>query len=111
MNKTEFLKMMRQDIETKKEPQKTIYADIIDCMEIALSQSSDAFEVEADKTVKGAFDKIEERAKKNKCGNVGCVGPYEAAGIIAEYLGAKYERASKRIAPKTPAVNLEDFFD
>lgn len=111
MNKNEFLKMMCQDIETEKEPQKTLYADVIDCMEIALSQVSDTFEVPADKTVKGAFEKIEEFAKKNRQGNVGCVGLYEAVEIIAKYLGVKYERVSKRFVPKSITLNLDDFYD
>lgn len=110
MKRDEFLQMMRQDIETEKEPYKRIYADVIDCMDIALSQTPDTFEIPENKTVKGAFECIEKRAKERKSGNMACVGPFEAAEIIAEYLGTKYERASKRFAPKpTATVNLDDF--
>lgn len=108
MKKQEFLCMMRQDNETEAEPNKTLYADVIECMDIALSQASDTFEVPADRTTKGAYELIEKRGRENKKGNVGCVGPFEAAEIIAEYLGAKYIRAPKKYGKASP-VNLEDY--
>lgn len=110
MRKNEFLEMMWQDIETESEDKKALYADVIDCMDIALSQTADAFDIPSDKTVKGAFDAIEKAARAKKNGNVACVGPFEAASVIAEYLGTKYERASSRLSAKPQAkVNLDDY--
>ncbi len=106
--KDEFLKMMSQDIATESELMKSIYIDVIECMDIALSQSPATFDVPSDQTVKGAYELIQNRAKARQKNGVACVGPFEAAEIIAEYLGAKYERASKRYGI-VGTVNLEDF--
>lgn len=105
MNKNEFLQMMWQDNETEQEPKKTLHADVIECMYLALSQSPDTLEVPHDKTVAGAYALIEKRGRESKAR---CVGPFEAAEIIAEYLGTKYVRPSKRFAA-APTVNLDDF--
>lgn len=105
MRKDEFLTMMWQDNETQQEPTKTLHADVIECMDIALSQTPDTFEIPADKTAAGAYALIEKRGRESKAR---CVGPFEAAEIIAEYLGTKYVRPSKRFAA-APTVNLDDF--
>lgn len=117
MRKDEFLRMMVQDNETESDPnKKALYADVIECMDIALSQSPATFDIPSDKTLKGAFELIEKRGRElKKMGSVlmgayTCVGPFEAAEIIAEYLGAKYERATKKYA-KPPKVNLDDLLD
>lgn len=110
MNKTEFLKMMWQDIETEKEPLKALYANVIDCMDIALSQTPETYDIPSDRTVAGAFELIEKRARERQKSGKACVGPFEAASIIAEYLGTKYERASQRLTAKPSVkVNLDDF--
>lgn len=106
MKKDEFLRMMWQDNETEQEPKKTLYADVIECMDIALSQASDTHEVPSDRTAKGAYELIEKRGREKKAQ---CVGPFEAAELIAPYLGTTYERPSKRFASAKPKVNLEDF--
>ncbi len=107
MKKDEFIAMMWQDIETEKDAKKSLLSDVIDCMDIALSQSPADFDVPADKTVEGAWELIQKRGREKKAQ---CVGPFEAAEIIAEYLGTKYERASKRLAVKPAvSVNLDDF--
>lgn len=111
MKKQEFLEMMWQDNETESEPQKTLYADVIECMDISLSQTSDTFEVQSDKTVKGAYELIEKRGRENKKDSVGCVGLFEAAEILAKYLGTNYERPSKLFAAKPSKVNLDDLLD
>ncbi len=108
MLKDEFLKMMSQDIATESEPMKSVYADVIDCMDIVLSQSPATFDIPSDKTVKGAYELIQNRAKARQKNGVACVGPFEVAEIIAKYLGAKYERASKRYGI-AGTVNIEDF--
>lgn len=108
MRKDEFLKMMIEDIATESEPQKSLYMDVIECMDIALFQSPADFDVPHDKTVKGAFELIRQRGKERQNNGMACVGPFEAAEIVAEYLGTKYERASTRYAAKK-TVNIEDF--
>lgn len=106
MKAQEFLQMMWQDNETEKDPQKTIYADVIECMYLALSQSPATFEVPANKTLKEAYGLIEKRAKEKKAQ---CVGPFEAAEILAEWMGTKYERPSKKLTATPATVNLDDF--
>lgn len=106
MKKSEFLQMMWSDNETEQEPKKTIYTDVIECMDIALSQTPDTFDIPGDKTTAGAFALIEKRAKEKKAN---CVGPFESAEIIAEYLGTKYVRPSKRLAAQASPVNIDDF--
>lgn len=108
MKKDDFLQMMWQDNETESEPNKTLYADVIECMDIALSQSSDTYEVPENKTVKEAYALIEKRGKESKAR---CVGPFEAAEILAEYLGTKYVRPSRKLqtAVQKAKINLEDF--
>lgn len=106
MNKKEFLEMMIQDIETEAENNKVLYSDVIDCMEIALSQSPETVEIDSSRNVKDAFALIEKRAHEKKAN---CVGPFEAAEIIAEYLGVSYVRTSKKIKKPASLVNLEDF--
>lgn len=106
MRKDEFLKMMWQDNETEQEPKKTLYADVIECMDMALSQAPDTHEVPADRTAKGAYELIEKHGREKKAQ---CVGPFEAAEILAPYLGTTYARPSKRFAAAKPKVNLEDF--
>lgn len=107
MKKEEFLKMMVQDNETEKEPLKSLHADVIECMDIALSQESHDFEVDNNKNVKDAYKEIESFAKKN---NRKSVGPFESAEIIAKYLGANYVRATKKYGSTPKAkVSLEDF--
>lgn len=110
MRKDEFLRMMVQDNETESDPnKKALYADTIECMDIALSQSPADTDIAADKTTEGAYKTVEAFARKN---NRRSVGPFESAELIAQYLGVKYERAAKKYAkPKPPTVNLDDLLD
>jgi hypothetical protein len=113
MTKQDFLRMMVEDNETNSNAaQKSLYADVIDCIDIALSQSPDSVDVAPDKTIKGAFELIKAAAKaKPPVDGAAAVGPFEAAELIAGYLGVAYTRASKRYATARPvaAVNLDDF--
>lgn len=106
MRKDEFLKMMWQDNETESEPKKTLYADVIECMDIALSQSPDTFEVPSDRTTADAYAAVEKYAREKKLQSI---GPFQSAELIAGYLGTKYERPSKRLEAVKAKVNLEDF--
>lgn len=106
MNPTEFLAMMAQDNATQPDKAKqTIYADVIDCMDLALSQSPSNVEIAPDKNLKDAFALIEKDARGSG-GN--CCGPFRAAEVLSKYLGVKYCRASKRFAAG-PTLDLEDF--
>lgn len=109
MIKNEFLRMMVQDNETQpNQSKKIIYTEVIDCIELALSQSPDNTEINPDKNLKDAFALIEADAKK---GGGNCCGPFRAAEVLAAYLGVKYNRASKKFASAAPEikVELEDF--
>ena len=106
MKKKAYLEMLIN--ENNDDTTKKLYSDVLDCLDIALSQEADDFEI-VDTTIglKELFAMIEAKARKTP-GH--CVGPFEAAEMFAEKLGAKYERLSKRQAtPTTKLVNLEDF--
>nr|DAK09827.1 MAG TPA: hypothetical protein [Caudoviricetes sp.] len=102
MLKNEYIELLIQDNETTGNKKK-LYSDVIDCTEIALSQMPDNFEVDASIGLDKLFGEIE-KAGRNSANQ--CVGPFEAAELIAKLLGAKYVRASRR---KEKIVNLEDF--
>lgn len=109
MRKDEFLRMMVQDNATEPDKnKKALYADVIECMDIALSQSPADTEIAEDKTVEGAYKTVEEFARKN---NRRAVGPFESAELIANYLGVKYERATKKYAAKPQTIDLDDLLD
>ena len=88
MKKVDFITMLKQDNETLSEPKKSLYAQVIDCTVIALLDEPMDFEVDPKITCESLFALILERAKK-KDARQGCVGPFEAADMIAEYLKAQ----------------------
>jgi hypothetical protein len=102
MKKNEYIQMLITDNQTTCDKQK-LYFDVIDCTEIGLSQVSSDFEVDRSIGLEDLFKIIEDAGRKNKNN---CVGPFEAAELIAEKLGTKYVRTSKRNAG---IVNLEEF--
>lgn len=105
MKKNEYIEMLLQENNGKN---KTLYADVIDCIDIALSQEPDSFEIEDTSLgLEGLFALIEEKAKTDK---TNCVGPFEAAEMFAAKFGAKYIRLSRRSCTSgADIVNLEDF--
>lgn len=103
MLKDEYIEMLIQDNETTGDKKK-LYADVIDCTEIALSQAPNNFEVDPSIGLEKLFKVIED-AGRNSSSH--CIGPFEAAELIAKLLGTEYVRASRR--KETKIVNLEDF--
>lgn len=83
MKKVEFIKMLQQDNETQTEPKKSLYAQVIDCTVIALLDETSDFEIDATVTADSLFKLIEKKARETK---KNCVGPFEAAKLIAEHL-------------------------
>jgi hypothetical protein len=106
MNKNEYIDMLTQ--ENTDEKKKNLYADVIDCLDIALSQEGDDFEiVDTSLGLAELFALIEARgrASKNQC-----VGPFEVAELFAEKFKAKYVRPSRRSkSVEIKSVSLEDF--
>jgi hypothetical protein len=103
MTKQEFLSMQAQDAETHAD--KALLLEVVDCMELALSQTPDAADIAPEKTAAEGLALIKAEAKKH--GNA--CGPFRAAELLAEYLGVKYTRASKKPGAAA-AVDLADFF-
>lgn len=83
MKKIEFIKMLQQDNETQTEPKKSLHAEVIDCTIIALIDESSDFEIDAKITADDLFKLITEKARTTKAQ---CIGPFDAAKLIAEYL-------------------------
>lgn len=109
MNKKEYIQQLIVDNETTGN-KKSIYNEVIDCVDIALSQTPINFEIDSSIGLEALFAEIEKKAKENKQGNCSCVGPFEAAELIAAKLGTKYERISRKVKSNNGMVNLEDFF-
>ena len=107
MNKRDYLEMLVQDNQTTKESLKKLYNDVIDCTEIALSQMPESFQIQDTSIgLKELFAEIEKTGKT--CASH-CVGPFEAAELIAKKLGATFVRASMRVVPEErKIVKLED---
>lgn len=103
MKKDEYIQALIVDNTTTGDKQK-LYFDVIDCTEIALSQSPADFEIDATIGLEELFKVIENAGRKSVNH---CVGPFEAAELIASRLGTQYNRASKRLSIGT--INLEDF--
>ena len=58
MKKEEYIRMLLADNETEKQPQKELNEAIIDCVDIALSQEPEDFEIEDTKIVDDAFKRL-----------------------------------------------------
>lgn len=101
MTKSKYIEMLIQDNETEKEPTKILYADVIDCADIALSQTPETFEIDASIGLKDLYAEIESAGKKSAAH---CVGPFEAAELIAKKLGTTYTRKSR-----TKVIKFADF--
>lgn len=111
MKRDEYIRMLLADNETEQQPQKELNEAIIDCVDIALSQMPADFEI-ADTSI-GLKDFWAMIEKEGRGAKAHCVSPLRAAELIAKKLGAKFERASRRLVdkPAEPAVKrLEDFF-
>lgn len=104
MKKQDYIEMLLQDNETQEKPKKKLFADVIDCTDIALSQESADFEVDSQIGIGELWKIIEQEGKKS---STKCVGPFQAAELIAERLGANYTRASRRTVKRVRS--LEDF--
>ena len=102
MKKAEYIRMLIEDNATAAEPQKEMNAAIIDCVDIALSQMPESFEVKDTGAGLAEFWTMMQ-------GFGACCSPFRAIEQIAERLGAKYERASVRYANKPAVKRLEDF--
>lgn len=109
MKKHEYIQLLITDNETSGD-KKELYNDIIDCVDIALSQTANDFEIDSSIGLETLFAEIKKKAKETQKNNIGCVGPFEAAELIAKKLGTKYERITRKTASNNGIVNLEDFF-
>lgn len=107
MKRREYIEMLMQDIETEAEVNKRLYADVIDCVDIALQGENDDFEVDDKISVQELYKDIENKARTEK---LKCVGPFEVAEMFAKKFGTSYKRLSAQIRPdNSKMVNLEDF--
>lgn len=109
MKKHEYIQLLITDNETSGD-KKEIYNDVIDCVDIALSQTANDFEIDSSIGLEALFAEIEKKAREGKKNGVSCVGPFEAAELIAKKLGTKYERITHKATSNNGIVNLEDFF-
>lgn len=109
MKKHEYIQLLITDNETSGD-KKALFNDVIDCVDIALSQTANDFEIDSSIGLEALFAEIEKKAREGKKNGVSCVGPFEAAELIAKKLGTKYERITHKAASNNGIVNLEDFF-
>lgn len=105
MKKFEYIEMLIQ--ENTDENKKFLYDDVIDCVDIALSQEDENFEItDTSLGLSQLFEMIEKTARSNR---KNCVGPFETAEIFAKALGAKFVRASMRFSTKDSTDNKKVF--
>lgn len=109
MKKHEYIQLLITDNETSGY-KKELYNDVIDCVDIALSQTLNDFDIDSSIGLEALFAEIEKKAKENQNNKIGCVGPFEAAELIAAKLGTKYERITRKAIANNGIINLEDFF-
>lgn len=119
MKKLEYLQMLVEENTDKKT--QALYNDIIDAVDIALSQMPDDFEVQNTKLGADDFYKVLQTeaqklmAKQTDKKVPVCIGPFTAAELFAPMLGAHYQRATDRFKKKSgvgskSVVRLEDLF-
>ena len=102
--------MLVQDNQTSGD-RKDLYDDVIDCVEIALWQEPETFEIKNTKIgLADFYDIISDCAMKSKNR---CCGPFKAAELIAEKLDAKFVRANYRYGSEQQekgkkVIKLED---
>ena len=110
MKRDDYLMMLFQDNETEKEPKKELHQAVLECTVEALSQENADFEADQAVGLAELYKLIEDEGRKTRV-----VSPFRAAELIAEKLGAKYQRPIERFAhlfrnvrekPKT--IRLED---
>lgn len=110
MNGNAFIRMMREDIETRKN--KVVFEEVVSVMEYVVAQHPGC-EIDHKKNVDDCFKNIEEAARKSEKDGIGVVGHSQAIAIVSEYLGFTDGAAGGEGIPAAkPAsrVNLEDFF-
>lgn len=109
MKKQAFLTMMIQDVSAMPDNKKRNLAEIIDCMEIALSQTGESTDIDPHKNAEEACALIEKYAKEefDKDRSIKFIGPFEAAEkVLAPYLGVTYVRTSRKV---DSLIDLNDF--
>ena len=105
MKKIDYIQML---VEENTADNQKLYSDVIDCLDIALSQEPDDFEIaDTSLSAKELYAMIEKRARETKAKSI---GPFEVAEMFAQHFGAKYVRLSKRTStPSAKIINLADF--
>ena len=83
MKRDEYLKMLLQDVEGEKEPEKELYEAVLECTAEAISQMLPDFEVDAKIGIDELWKAIRDKGRESKAK---CVSPFTAAEIIAENL-------------------------
>ncbi|MBR2022215.1 MAG: hypothetical protein IJ997_00840 [Mycoplasmataceae bacterium] len=100
MTKEFYLNKLLDELSCEDKNRK-LYSDILDVVDIALSQECDNFEISSPLTFVELYKIIENYSKENK---LKCVGPFEAAELFSKKFNSNYKRYSKRLI-----INLEDF--
>ena len=104
MNKYEYIELLVNSNLLTSDNYK-LYDDVIDCVDIALSETSNDFQIDSSITLNDLYNVIENAARNSSSRSV---GPFEAAELIAIKLGTAYTRSSRKLF-KNKKVNLEDF--
>jgi hypothetical protein len=112
MKATEFIKMMKQDIETHSN--KAIFSQVVEVMEYVLSDKPNA-DIPHDRTPEGCYSTMKDHANKNKSGGFFGFGYKDSVNFVAEYLGVKQAGDNHQVVSEiqksmVPDVNLDDFF-
>lgn len=108
---SEFIEMMRQDIETVEANKHNLEA-IVECM-AAVIEANPNCNIDDDgtkpKTPQGCYKYLEDIARQKKEGNSYFMSPQESLKHVADYLGLSMTEASSKSTIQSNVVNLEDF--
>lgn len=106
MRKDDYLEMLVQDLNGKDE--KIPYVDVIECVYLALSETSSDFEVDESISLEKLYGLIYNKAKEE---NLRCVGPFVVAEMFAGLFKAEYIRPSKKLGIAKVRRQIVDFND
>jgi hypothetical protein len=106
MKGQEFIRMMRQDIETHED--KEMLSQVVDAMEAVVQSKPFAEYPATGKTAEDCFKKMEDNARKNQSNQKYCFTPSATLDFIAKYLLGETASVAAPAAGSGGIIDLDD---
>jgi hypothetical protein len=106
MRVKEWLSMMKQDLQTETPEEREKLEYLLMALEEIVNCRS-ASDIDSGKTVKGAYQVLDNYAHKQRIGNYCCIPPSEAEKLLANYLNV----GAAPLSPPPDNDSLVDFDD